>query len=73
MVVEQRMQRIEPDAIRPQLTRQFDQSFEVGEVPDPPIACRADAIELNCQQPAAVEIALESPGRSDDQWRFFSE
>jgi hypothetical protein len=72
-VVEQCVQRIEADAVRPQMARKFDQACEVSEVPDAPVARRADAIELDGQQPAAVEIAVESPWRSHDQRRFFRE
>jgi len=46
-VIEQRVQRIEADTIRPQLAREIKQPFEVGEVPDSPVARRADAIELD--------------------------
>src|SRR5450631_2293021 len=45
-VIEQRMQWIEADAIRSQLAGEFDQPFEIGEIPDPPIARGADAVEL---------------------------
>ena len=38
---------------------EFDQAFEVGEIADPPVARRADAVELDREQPAAVEIAAE--------------
>ena len=48
-VVEQRVQRIETDAIRPQLAGEFDQPFEVGEIPHPPVALRPDAVELDRQ------------------------
>ena len=64
------MQWIEADTLRPQLARQFEQSFEVGEVPDPPVARRADAIELHREQPASVEIAVECPWRRHNQRRF---
>src|ERR1700687_2088376 len=67
------MQRIEADTISSQMAREFGETFEVGEVPDPPVARRPDAIELDRQQPAAVEIAVKSPGRRDDQRRFFGE
>ena len=67
------MQRIEADTVSSQMAREFEQSFEVGEVPDPPVARRPHAIELDRQQPAPVEIAVESPGRRDDQRRLFSE
>ena len=53
------MQRIEPDAVGAQSCRKLDQAFEIGEIADPPIARRADAVELHRQQPAAVEIAAE--------------
>src|SRR6267154_4365771 len=45
-VIEQRVERIEADTIRPQLAREIKQPFEVAEVPDSPVARRADAIEL---------------------------
>ena len=70
-IVEQCMQRIEADAIRAQLSRQFDQPFEIAEVADSPVAGRPDAVELDRQQPAAVEIAAECPGRGDDQRHIF--
>ena len=58
-VVEQRMQRIEADAVGAELCGQLDQAFEIGEIANPPIARRADAVELDRQQPAAIEIAAE--------------
>ena len=67
------MQRIEADAVRSQIAGEFDQPFEVGEIPDSPVARRPDAVELDRQQPAAVEIAAEGPWRRDDQRRFFGE
>src|SRR6266852_3202835 len=67
------MQWIEADTVSSQMAREFEQSFEVGEVPDAPVARRPDAIELDRQQPAAVEIAVESPRRRDDQRRLFGE
>ena len=53
------MQRIEADAVSAEMMGKLDQAFEVGEIADPPIARRADAVELHREQPAAVEIAAE--------------
>ncbi len=72
-VVEQGMQRIETDAVGAQLTGEPDQRFEIGKIPDSPVARRADAVKLDRQQPAAVEIAVESPRRRHDQWRLLGE
>jgi len=50
---------------------QLDQLLEVGEIPDPPIARRADAVELTREQPAAVETTPERPRRGHDQRYLF--
>src|SRR5258708_21185023 len=72
-VSEQRVQGIETDTIGSQMACQFDQAFEVSKITDPPVARRADAIELERQQPAADEIAAERPCRLDPQGRLFRE
>ena len=71
-IVEQGMQRIEADAVGPQVMRQFDQAAQVGEIPHPPIAGRAHAVELDGQQPAATEITVKRPFRRDQQRHFLS-
>jgi len=70
-VVKQRMQRIETDAVGAEAMGQFDQALEVGEIADPPIAPGADAVKLDREQPAAVEIAGEGARRGHDQWHIF--
>src|SRR6185437_11536875 len=45
-VVEQRMQRIEADAVGAELMGKPDQAFEIGKIPHAPVAGRADAVEL---------------------------
>ena len=67
------MQRIEADAVGAETGGEFDQPFEIGEIADSPVARRADAVELDRQQPAAVEIAAEGLGRRDDQRHVFGE
>ncbi len=70
-VVEQNVQRIEPDAVGPELLGEPDQIGEIGEVADAPVAVRTDAVELHGEQPAAVEIAAESPLRRHDHRHLF--
>ena len=72
-VVEQRMQRIEADAVGAQMIGKFDQPFKIGEIANSPVARRADAIKLDREQPAAVEIAAECLWRRHNQWGVFSE
>ena len=48
-VVEQCVQRIEADTVGSQMVCEFDQACEVAEIPDAPVARRADAIELDRQ------------------------
>ena len=60
-VVEQRVQRIEADAVGAEMIGEFDQAGEVGEIAHAPIARRADAVKLDREQPAAVEIAAKRP------------
>ncbi|MEY9443706.1 hypothetical protein ABIE82_001154 [Bradyrhizobium diazoefficiens] len=59
VVVEQHVQRIEADAVGPELFCEPDEIGKVGEIADAPVALRADAVELHGEQPAAVEIAAE--------------
>ena len=61
------MQRIEADAVSAKMRGELDHGFEIGEVADPPIARGADAVKLDREQPAAVEIAAESFFRRRDQ------
>jgi len=46
-----------PNAIGTKPVCKFDQPFEVGEITYAPVACRANAVELYRQKPAAVEVA----------------
>jgi hypothetical protein len=71
-VIEQSVQRVETDPVRSQLPRKLDQLFEVGKIPHPPVTRRADTIELDGEQPAAVEVAGKRP-RGDDQRRFLAD
>src|SRR5438477_10211535 len=61
------MQRVQTDPIGAQGVGKLDQPFQVGEIAHPPVADRANAIELHGQYPAAVEIAIKSPPRCNDQ------
>lgn len=71
VVVEQNMQRIEPDAIGAELPAEPDKIGEVGEIANAPIAVRADAVELHGEQPASGEIAAEGAfGRHDHRHLF---
>ena len=72
LVVKQRMQRIEADTLGAQIIGELDQVFQIGEITHAPVANRADAIELNREQPAAVEIAGEGPLRRRDQRHLLS-
>ncbi len=65
------MQRIEADAVGAEAMGQFDQALEVGEIANPPIAPRTDAVKLDREQPAAVEIAGEGARRGHDQRHVF--
>jgi hypothetical protein len=40
------VQRVEADTVGAQAGGKLDQSLEVGEIPDPPVARRPDTIEL---------------------------
>ena len=60
-IVEQGMQRIEADAVGAEMVRELDQAGEIGEIAHAPVARRADAVELDREQPAAVEIAAKGP------------
>ncbi len=53
------MQRIEADAVGAELVGEVDEIGKIGEIAHPPVARRADAVELDGQQPAAVKIAGE--------------
>lgn len=71
MIIEQDMQRIEPDAVGAELLGEPDQAGQIGEIADAPIAVGADAVELHGEQPAAVEIAAEGAlGRHDHRHLF---
>ena len=52
------MQRIEPDAGRPQRGGEFDQVREIGEIAVAPIAARAHPIELRRQRPGPSRRAI---------------
>ena len=65
------MQRVEPDAIRAELLCEPDETGEIGEIADAPIAIGADAVELDGEQPATVEIAAKGAlGRHDHRHLF---
>ncbi|MGY3656972.1 hypothetical protein ACVJ19_003635 [Bradyrhizobium sp. USDA 376] len=71
LIVEQHMQRIEADAVGAELLGEPDETGEIGEIADAPIAVRADAVELHGEQPAAIEIAAEGAlGRHDHRHVF---
>ena len=52
---EQRMQRVDPDALAPS-RRLLGQIGEIGEVADAPVALRAHAVELRGQAPEPAEV-----------------
>ena len=61
------MQRIEADTVGAQAMREFDQAREVREIADPPIARRADAVKLDRDEPATVEITAKGLFGHDKQ------
>ena len=67
------MQRIEADATGPQTGRELDQLLQVGEISHAPIARRSHAIELHCQDPGSVEIAMKCVRRRHDERHLFGE
>ena len=66
-VVEQGVQRIEADAVGAEMIGEFDQAGEVGEVTHAPVARGADAVKLDREQPATVELAAKRPFRRRNQ------
>ncbi len=51
---EQRVERADPDEIRARTGRQCDEAAQIGEIADPPIPRRANAIELDGNAPQAL-------------------
>ena len=66
-IVEQGMQRIEADAVGAEMIGEFDQAGEVGKVTYAPVARGADAVKLDREQPATVELATKRPFRRRNQ------
>ncbi len=71
MVVEQDVQRIEPDTVGAELLGEPHQICKIGEIADAPVAVRTDAVELHGEQPAAVEIAAEGALRRHEHRHLF--
>ena len=67
------MQRIEADAVRAQVMGKLDQALEVGKIAHAPVACRAHAVQLHRQEPAAVEIAAEGLRGCDNQRQLLAD
>ena len=71
MIVEQHMQRIEPDTVGAQLLGEPDEARQIGEIADAPIAVRTDAVKLHGEQPAAVEITAKGALGCHDHRHLF--
>ena len=59
----QRMQRVEPDAGGAMRGGARDEMAEIGEIADPPVAARAQGVELRRQQPQPTAVALPAAHR----------
>ena len=66
-IIEQYVQRIKADASASPARGQFDQRSEIREISDPPVAWREQAIQLNSQNPGAIDRALKCDRRCYQQ------
>ena len=65
LIVKQRVQRIQADAGASEPRCETEQMLQVGEIADPPVALRAQAVELHREHPDPVELTLKGCRRND--------